>query len=1758
MAGPTKKVMPIISNRNKRTPATLRSLSGAGFEFEDLISAWLQIKMLTGEPMPPIGGAGIQLQAQVSSLGWHIDDLLLTIQSNTGSFGRLAISAKGNLQVTASGLPADFVKRAWEQWRNSVSPMNRSGDGLALVTLGTHGVFDPNWREVKNACNGSDMALATSRIRSNPKQSKVFDSVQKPDKNGPAASDEETIKLIRRLYVLPVDLQSAYSENANQAIAQCRQLLTSGDATEAEKLWKRLINVATEVRLRSGTITLQDLWSLLRKEFNLRHHLDFAPDWEVLSNITSDYKARIETELLSGYSVPRPEEKSKLETAISANAITVVFGESGSGKSALVKNVLDTQFGAWTQVWFGPEELKTALSASRRATLPIRYELARVLNATVNPKNVLVVDSVERIDPMDFAVIRQFLQTILSSSKQVDDSAWRIVVITQTQNWVESAESMLGGCQATPVGLDPLKNSDVKLALLASPSLGWLAGHDDTISALTNLKTLAWVIKASVAFGSNGNGLVSHTAIADRLWNYWTGNQPSLMRLMMSLAKREASFERSFALTDLDAADAATLTPWPDKLPLHLNQRTNRIEFEHDLAADWARFQFLKQIWTDTAQWSAFAENPLWTNALRMLGQYLLRQTVDRGTAWDTAFESAARAELSLAGDILLDSLCLDPEAERFLTERTNLLLANDAKHFARLLTRFHHIGTVPAMDVCGSASPLGLYIEAQYRSIVIGRWPPVIRFLIAQAENLSGLVSSALAKVIQTWLDGIPRELGNGTLVPFRRELAEMALAMARTVQVKKGHGVMFMTRESLLYTAPLAGAEDLPDEVGAWALELAGRRNVANEVGIRIAQALHQQSEQHEERLRTNPEYKERYEAKRQIPFSLGSFRERLPPWSLGASHKVDMDFRTACFKENGLQPLMRARPDVAAEILLALIIEDDPVQEYSPIQLEVELGLDYARDSYPTAFWKSPFFSFLQIAPTVALKALIALVNFCTERWVAQVMNGREGSAPGLTLELVEGEAKTFIGSWEVFDWTQTNSNRDGNLFCALDALERWLTQQLDAGVDVSSYIEQILREGESVAFIGLLINVGKYRPYLFSGMLAPLLTDCYVFDWDKGRVKHIGSKFIGLSWRQAGEEIFELARSWTLAPHRQKTFLNVVVDLLKTDQAISERLQALIPTWLLPENPKAALEFKLLFATLGRENYRPITDPETGAEALVFACPDDLRHEIESWQDENAKPQQYLDLPNRCEKLLQAQQSVSNDDAAYLHKLLKECEDDGAVDESPRSKCRLALAATLIVLADNWLAETSEAKRDALHIVRTAIGEVASTAQEICSGRIQQLSDELKFTAYAAMHLWMKNDDQTLEWETSILRLLTSGNSWAAITIVEIAFAYRLQLGSAWWRLLQAGVLWSGLILLCPYQGDSAGAERAWGLWLARLRRFPLRDKHASVDNLKMARIAAGCERLDFYRRVRASTSGDELWLIGAERRTGTGLYGAGLEYLFNWLINGPGTGDLAEDREIVLRLWEYEAERARRRAKEENGEYDLPTQMLGYYVLQKLAELSLAAPEGQARAVWELVLEHGPEAHYALQHFIRGLFFHLSEIQDPNAFERVWREMLEYGLDANWEKRRLWFYGERLLCDLLGFGNEDALRRLSPDATLRMLDVYERWAELHLERDEECVRRFCYFLTTEFGASLRLDGLRWIAAMLKVRKPSGSWYRDGTSNALIELLDISLNQNALALTNDCQARQALVEIVATLAARNIPTALVLQERIKLLR
>ena len=60
---------------------------------------------------------------------------------------------------------------------------------------------------------------------------------------------------------------------------------------------------------------------------------------------------------------------------------------------------------------------------------------------------------------------------------------------------------------------------------------------------------------------------------------------------------------------------------------------------------------------------------------------------------------------------------------------------------------------------------------------------------------------------------------------------------------------------------------------------------------------------------------------------------------------------------------------------------------------------------------------------------------------------------------------------------------------------------------------------------------------------------------------------------------------------------------------------------------------------------------------------------------------------------------------------------------------------------------------------------------------------------------------------------------------------------------------------------------------------------------------------------------------------------------------------------------------------------------------------------------------------------------------------------------------------------------------------------------------------------------------------------------GRWFRDRTSNAFMEFLDVLVSEHAAELSRDDRARQALLGLAAHAVARQLTAALALQERIR---
>jgi hypothetical protein len=252
--------------------------------------------------------------------------------------------------------------------------------------------------------------------------------------------------------------------------------LVNGSLAEGKRLWTELVTHAKNTRLGSGTLDISDLWRLLRGQFALKVHPDYEASWQKLQALTQDHKATVETALPSGLTLDRQGEIDTLVERIAADSVCVVFGESGSGKSALVKATLDKRFPNAAQVWFGPDTLDLALNEAARAGLGIGQTLIDVLDATVYSENFLVIDAAERLSHGCALKAKVLIAALNKRNTAGAKARWRVLVVGQTEAWVGgSLQELAGASSPKSFEVEELPDATVRDVLRSVTELGWLA-----------------------------------------------------------------------------------------------------------------------------------------------------------------------------------------------------------------------------------------------------------------------------------------------------------------------------------------------------------------------------------------------------------------------------------------------------------------------------------------------------------------------------------------------------------------------------------------------------------------------------------------------------------------------------------------------------------------------------------------------------------------------------------------------------------------------------------------------------------------------------------------------------------------------------------------------------------------------------------------------------------------------------------------------------------------------------------------------------------------------------------------------------------------------------------------------------------------------------------------------------------------------------------------------------------------------------------
>jgi len=371
------------------------------------------------------------------------------------------------------------------------------------------------------------------------------------------------------------------------------------------------------------------------------------------------------------------------------------------------------------------------------------------------------------------------------------------------------------------------------------------------------------------------------------------------------------------------------------------------------------------------------AASPRWQQAFRLFGQRLLEASADGQARWRQSVESVkdASASAGLLRDLFLDSLFQATNATELLNRTWDTLTAGNGALLNRLLDRFLFVGSLPDPRLVALSDDQEEATRLQHL-LRIPFWPywgPLLTVFHARRGDVVRLAPYSAARICALWLRTTPDELGPHQPMPWRTHAAELALGIAREIQARNAEGHYYSAgSDRSVYEAALYAAPLFPDAAAALCLELAGRKDISPEIAGRVAKARRRRQE---ERARQDLEGSGRSKAPPPIGMPRG---RRRPAWPDGPRGKVDREFQEACLVGAPVTALIKADPDVALEVLLAVSIEE-PQHD------------DFARSSLPEcglSFWpegdRGPFLQFFHLAPSQALSLVIKLTNFGTHRY------------------------------------------------------------------------------------------------------------------------------------------------------------------------------------------------------------------------------------------------------------------------------------------------------------------------------------------------------------------------------------------------------------------------------------------------------------------------------------------------------------------------------------------------------------------------------------------------------------------------------------------------------------------------------------------------------------------------------------------------------------------------------------------------------
>ncbi|WP_099791169.1 hypothetical protein [Variovorax sp. 54] len=1174
-----------------------------------------------------------KVSIQQGAVGQPLDDVIVEAEGQDSVGMRLSLQVKRSLRISDARTNSDFRETIIRAYATVVS----NGFQATIDRVGaiTDEIAEGARRDFETLCEWARMdpvpaSLATKLNTEGVGGAKTGQyAAVKNILSGIAEIsdlDAATHKLLAHFVLMRVDMLHEGSATQASAVASLANVLQPQDRARADDLWQRLLTLVRASEGGAGVFDRKTLVSRLNGSFRLSGSAVLQSTLAFIREESVRGVAEIGNQV-DGFGVARAHLVAEATTAIGAHLFVQLTGMPGTGKSAVLRALVERAITQGTTLFLKADRLAGGTWTQYLAANGIAPSSIEDLLVEIEALGVptLFVDGLDRIEIENRGILTDLLKVILQSPLL---KGWKIVAalrdngIEPLRTWLPP-ELLRKGAATLSVG--EFSEEESEALANARPSLRPMLFGSPDVRAIVRRPFFAAVLSAGHTDGDSVP--MSEIELASAWWERggYSAEAAAAGRRRQALVQlaRKGAFAlgRKIPALDVDARALHELQIDGVVRPLRAGQTWR---FAHDIFFEWA---FLQLLISNGEDWLTTVQEAGEPPALGRVVELLSQSEIKDGDDWAKQLErleevSGARTQWLRAW--MTGPLGL-PQFTSVQATYEAAMLVDGGRRVSKLSVWFQAEKSKANPNFLDAAQFPQLSPEQRLRYADAMAWPSDVdtwrrlcNWLLTCVESLDPKYWGNVLTVFEVW-----QNLGRD----FRNKVSKSIVDIVAkwTVQID-------------------AGEEDWRRLRGEADLTKAPRP--PSSLSERLRSLI----------LIASPAYPEVAKAYMRHLLAL----EHLPQGAFEGILTFSPRLGASCPKELVDFIIVTTKNDLPKEEKRHEFYSGPDTQAWH------DLGLDDHQAYLPPAPSREPFPSVFKAAPGEGRRLVRSLANRAIEAWQQLCEFDRQGPRKPLSLKLIFpwGEQE-FWGDGQVYQWFR---GAHGSYLAdsALMALESWAFEHVDAGTSVDEVIALVLDGHHSVAALGIAVSIALEKNHV-SATTLPLITSQRLWKWDIKRMVSENGFLLGAGSFNSADERHTQAAHETGKRRARKVELRWLASLAvlqggefaqQASKEIADFPHAL-PFDYVDETKNASLISSLrrtaeIWAEVGKaENYEAKTTDDGKGALISLNNPKAVGPDIDAINERQATMVLHMRVNQWAEKTLEA--GVIDDEAEFINAL-----------------------------------------------------------------------------------------------------------------------------------------------------------------------------------------------------------------------------------------------------------------------------------------------------------------------------------------------------------------------------------------------------------------------------------------------------------------------------------------------------------------------